>query len=225
MLAPLEIDAGQRNGPGKQPAHLRQQRERAQRPRVTAGARAHEDQSIHAFLGRLHGVAHIDHVVQHDAAIGMRGLHHFGRSAQAGDRDRHLVLHAHGHVVLEPVVGGMHDLVDGKRRHAPLGMRLLVGVELRLDLDDPLLQQLLRPRIERRERTDDTGLALRNHQVRHRHDEQRRADGRQRQAILQDGRYRHAWRAPEDMGCRRSHQVEIRQAHWRQSPGIHRTRV
>ena len=68
------------------------------------------------------------------------------------------------HVVLEPVVALVHDLVDGKRRGRCLGMRAVVRGQRLGDLGEPVVEQLGRTRVERRHRADDAGLALRDHQ-------------------------------------------------------------
>ena len=102
------------------------------------------------------------------------------------------MLHADFHIVLQAIVGAVHDLVDGEGRDPTVGVGLLIGGQFGLDLDDPLLEQFLGPRIERREGADDARLALRDHQFGYRHDEQRRPDGRQRQATLQNGWHGHA---------------------------------
>jgi hypothetical protein len=57
------------------------------------------------------------------------------------------------------------------------------GGQLLLDPVQPLVEQALRPGIERREGADDAGLALGDDQVRAGDDEERRADGRQTQAV------------------------------------------
>ena len=71
---------------------------------------------------------------------GVAGLHHLGGRTQAGDGDRHLVPHADRNVMLQPVVGDVRYLVDRERGDAPVGVRLLIGRKLGLDLHDPLFQ-------------------------------------------------------------------------------------
>ena len=70
------------------------------------------------------------------------------------------------HVVLEPVVALVHDLVDRERRGRPVGMRLVVGRERLGDLGQPVVELRGRPRVERRHRADDAGLALRDDELR-----------------------------------------------------------
>jgi hypothetical protein len=55
-------------------------------------------------------------------------------------------------------------------------MRLVISGEFLLDPMEPLVEQFRRPRIQRRERADHARLALRDHQIRHRNDEERRTD-------------------------------------------------
>jgi len=133
----------------------------------------------------------VDHVVKHDAAPAMRGLIEFFARAQRGDDHRHLVLLAQRQILIEPVVRTVHDLVDRERRRRPLGMRLVMRGQFFLDLHQPLVEQGRRTRIQRRERSDDPRLALRDHEIRHGNDEQRRSDHRNRQTALEQGRHGH----------------------------------
>ncbi len=82
-------------------------------------------------------------------------------------------------VVLQPVVGAVRDLVDREGRHFLLGMLGLVLSQLAGDALQPFLEHFLRPRVQRRERADDAGLALLDPQVRIGDDEQRRSDCRE----------------------------------------------
>jgi hypothetical protein len=82
----------------------------------------------------------VDHVMENHAAIGMRGLDDFDRRPQRGDDDGHLVLHAGFHVLHQPVVGGVADLVDGVGRDLLLWVQRLVLAELVLDSAQPLAE-------------------------------------------------------------------------------------
>ena len=97
-------------------ADLLHQRERAQDAGVPAGAGAHRDDAVDALRRGLLGVAQIDHIVKHDAAVAVHGVDHLGRRPQAGDDDRHAVFDAQADVMLEPVVARVHDLIDRERR-------------------------------------------------------------------------------------------------------------
>ncbi len=163
------------------------ERERALDAGMAARARRHGDQAVGALLDGLVGELVVDDVVQHHAAPAMHGLVHVLARAQAGDDDRHLVLGAHLHVVLQPVVALVHDLVDGERRGGRLGMRAVPGRQRLGDLGEPFVQQFGGPGVERRHGADDAGLALRDHQLRIADDEERRADDRQRK-FLEHGR-------------------------------------
>ena len=66
------------------------------------------------------------------------------------------------------------------------GWARFVGGERLGDLGQPFVELRGRPRVERRHRADDAGLALRDHELGIADDEQRRADDRQRQ-VAQDG--------------------------------------
>ena len=70
------------------------------------------------------------------------------------------------HVVLEPVVALVHDLVDRERRRRPLGMRAVVCGQRLGDLGEPVVELLGRPRVQRRHRADDAGRALLDDELR-----------------------------------------------------------
>jgi hypothetical protein len=101
------------SGPSNHSRISLDQRKRALHAGVAAGTRGHGDQAVGALLDRLVREGVVDDVVQHHAAPGVHGVVDVGARAQAGDDDGHLVLGADLHVVLEPVVGLVHDLVDG----------------------------------------------------------------------------------------------------------------
>jgi hypothetical protein len=129
--------------------------------------------------------------MQHDAAVAVDGVQHFfRRRAQRGDDDRNLMLHAHFHVMGQAVIGLVHDLVDGDRADALVRVRGLEFGQLFLQIRQPHIQQLGRTRIQRRERADDAGLALRRHQRRTAGNEHRRSDDRKGE-VLQDCRQGH----------------------------------
>ncbi len=149
-----------------------------------AGAGANQNQTIDALLGGFARVLDVDDIVEHHAAIGMRGLDDFRRRPQRGDDDGHLVLHAGLHVLHQPVIGDVTDLVDRVRRDLLLRIKCLVFAELVFDPRQPLIELFDRTRVERGERADDAGLALGDDKLRPRHDEQRRADHGQLKSTL-----------------------------------------
>ena len=159
---------------------------------MAAGAGRYQDQAVGALLDRLVREFLVDHVMKDDAAPAMRGLIEFFARAERGDDHRHLVLLAKREVLIEPVVRAMHDLIDGERRRRPLGVRLVVGREFFLDPHQPLVEQRRRARVECRKRSDDARLALRDHQIGHGYDEQRRTDHGNRQTALEQGRHGHS---------------------------------
>ena len=154
---------------------------------MAARTGAHQDQAVDAGLQRALGVRHVGHVVEHQAAVAVRRDDHVVRGAQRGDLDRHLVLLAHVDVVLQAVVGAVHDLVHREGRDLLLRMLRLVVGQLAGDALQPLLEHLLRARVQRREGADDSRLALLDDEVRIGHDEQRRADHRDREVVAQQG--------------------------------------
>ena len=179
--------AAERNRAVKPLADFLHQRKRAFHTGVATGAGSHCHQPVGALFNRLVGKLVVDDVVQHHTAPAVHRLVQVFACAQAGDDQRHLVFGTDLHVVLQPVVGLVHDLVDGKRGRRCLGMRLVVRGQRLGDFGQPVVQLRGRAGIERGHRADDAGLALGNHQLRVADDEQRRSDDRQRE-ILQNGR-------------------------------------
>jgi hypothetical protein len=142
-------------------------------------------------------VAIVDHVMQHDAAIGMHRGIHLRHGAERGNHDRHLVFDAHHQVVLEPFVRHVHDLVDGKGGRRTVRVLGVVRCELFGDLGEPFVQLRFRTRIKRREGADDAGLALGKRQLRMRYDEEWRGDDGEPQIVFQDRRQGHDFTSHE----------------------------
>ena len=69
---------------------------------MAAGAGRDRDQPVRAFLDRFAGEFIVDHVMQHDAAIGMDRRIHLGPRAERGDDHRHAVFLAKFQVMLQP---------------------------------------------------------------------------------------------------------------------------
>jgi hypothetical protein len=158
---------------------------------VAAGSGGDKDQAIGAFLDRLVGEFLVDHVVKNDAAPAVGCLVELLARAKRSDDDRHLVLFAERQIMVEPVVGTMHDLVDGERGRRRIGMGGIMRCKFGGNPRQPLIEQVRRTRIQGGKRSDDSGLALSDHEIRDRNDEQRRADYRNRQATLEQGRHGH----------------------------------
>ena len=180
---------------------LAYQRERRERSCMSSSAGADQDQAVDALLGGLARVLDVDDVVEHEAAVGVRGLDDLGGRPQRGDDDGRPVLHTGLHVLHQPVVGGVADLVDGVGRDLLAGIARLVFAEFVLDAAQPLVELFDRTGIERRKRADDTGLALGDHQLRAGDDEERRADHGQLERILRESGQRH--RCPPENAARR----------------------
>jgi hypothetical protein len=70
-------------------------------------------------------------------------------------------------------------------------MRLVVRGKLFPDPRQPFVEQRRRTRVQRRKRSDHARLALRDHQIRHGNDEQRRADHGDRQTALEQSGHGH----------------------------------
>jgi len=158
---------------------------------VTASAGADQDQAVDTVLDRLFGVADVGDIVQHDAAVAVHRIDHAFVVLQTGDDDRHLMFDQHLGIGHQAVVGGVADLVDRERRDFFIGIGGLIVGQFAFDADDPLVEQRGGACVQRRERADDAGLALRDHQLGRRHDKHRRRDDGENQAIFQGGRYAH----------------------------------
>ncbi len=113
----------------------------------------------------------IDHIVQHHATVAVNRCVQLGSCAQRRDHQGNFVLDTQGHVLLQAIVGLMHDLIDRKGRRRPLRVGLIPGLKRLADLHEPSLEHFNRPCVERGERSNHTGCALGNHQIGVRHDE------------------------------------------------------
>ena len=141
-------------------ADLTDERKRRQRTRVPASPGGDSNQTISALLNGLVGKAVVDDIVQHNAAIGMDGLIDVFACTQRGDDNRHLVVHNNAEVVLNAVIGAVHDEVRGKRAYRSAGVVLReLGIGF-ADLVKPVRQRLLGAGVESGERADDSRLAL-----------------------------------------------------------------
>ncbi len=138
---------------------------------MSAGTGADGDDAVDTLLDRFLRMADVDDIVKHDAAVTVHGLDDFGRRAQARDDDRYLVPDTDFHVVPQPVVAVMTDLVDGVWCDRNTRVRFLVRLEFFGDPREPLVEHRFRACVERRKRADDACLALRNDQLRSRDNE------------------------------------------------------
>ena len=71
---------------------------------MAAGAGAHRDDAVDTLRGRFFGMAQIDDVVKHHAAVAMHGGNHFRRRPQTGDDDRDAVFDAQRDILLQTIV-------------------------------------------------------------------------------------------------------------------------
>ena len=92
MWRPVDIAPDSRIVLSKNARISAHQRERAHGAGVAAGAGAHRDQPVDAGRRRLLGVAHVDHVVEDEAAVAVHRVDHLLDGAERGDHQRHLVL-------------------------------------------------------------------------------------------------------------------------------------
>ena len=137
----------------------------------------------HGLAGE--GVA--DHIMQNDAAVTVHLINDVLPRAERSDDHRHFVALDQRHVVIQPVIALVHDLVDGTRRGRPLRLSLVVVCQRLRDLGQPFVKLGCGSGVERRHRADHAGLALRDHERRIAHDEHRRGDDGQRQVAQCQG--------------------------------------
>ena len=143
------------------------------------------DQSIRTLFDSLARKTIINDVMKGDAAPRMDRLIKVFTRAQGRDCDWHLPFRARRNIGIKPVVGLVDDLVDGIGGRRPIRIRPIVSCQLFRDLVEPFIKLRLWTRVQGRERTDNSGLALRNDQFRTGYDEEGRAYDRKPQAIEQ----------------------------------------
>ncbi len=148
------------------------ERERRKRPGMTTGTGAHQDEAINTLFRRFFGMLHIDDVMEDKPAIRMRRFNNLCRWAQRGDDNRHLVLHTDLHIVHQPVVGCMADLVDSERSYFLVRVGSLIFGKLGFNPDNPLLKHRLGAGVQRWKRPDNPGFALCNDKLRAGHNKQ-----------------------------------------------------
>jgi hypothetical protein len=170
---PVAIAPESASGPSNHSRISLDQREGGERAGMPARAGGHRDQPVRALLDRLAGEGEVDHVVHGDPAPAVDRLVHLRPRAERGDDDRDAVLLAHGEILLQAIVGAVHDLVDGEGGGGPVGIGRVVGGEFLLDPREPLVEHCRGPCVQRREGADDPRLALRDHEIGGRDDEHR----------------------------------------------------
>ncbi len=72
---------------------------------MAASAGSNQNQAIHSHAERLPGMTNSRNIMKYQSAIAMGGFHDHRVGLQTGDDNGHLVLHAHLHVVFQPVIG------------------------------------------------------------------------------------------------------------------------
>ncbi|QTK79752.1 hypothetical protein AT6N2_C2096 [Agrobacterium tumefaciens] len=142
------------------------EREGRKRARMAAGAGRNCDQPVRTLAYGRAGMTIIDHVMQHDATIGMHGGVNLRHGAQGRDNHWHFVFHAQSKIMFQPTIGHVHDLVHRKGRCRAFGIGAIMRVQLLGDHRQPFVKLAFGPSVERRKSADDASLALRQRQLR-----------------------------------------------------------
>ena len=158
---------------------------------MATGTRTDRNDPVNALLSRLARMAHADHVMEDQPAVRVHCIDDLPWRAQAGDDQRNLVAHTGLHVVGQPVVAHVCDLVHREWRHLRARIRRRIGSEFIADPREPLVERRGGPCIQRGKRADYTGLALLDHELGRGRNEHRRADDRKAQATTKCCRNRH----------------------------------
>ena len=163
---------------------------------MAAGACGDRDQPVGALFDRLVGEAVVDDVVQRQPAIAVHGRIDVLAGAERRDDDRRLPLDRQRHILFEPRVGLVDDLVDREWGGGAFRMGAIMRGQRLGDFVQPFVELGNGAGVEGGKSADDSGLALGDHQRRMRDDEQRRADDGQSQVVFKNVRQRH--RCPRD---------------------------
>ena len=167
-------------------------RERIDGAGVPARACAHRDEPIDARFERLLRMPDLDDVMEDDPAVVVDAGHERRRRRKRGDHDRHPVREHNFEIRIEPLVRLVHDEIHRERWHSASRILIPEAGELALDAREPPIELVLRPRVERRKRADDAGLALLDHEIGPGDEEHRRAEYRDAQGVANMGGQRHA---------------------------------
>ena len=123
------------------------------------------DKPIGTFGHRFLGKFIVNNVVQHYSTIGMYGFIDELFGTEGRDHYGHLPLYAHLNIVLEAIIGGMHNLIHCKWRRGCIRIFRIILRQLSGNLFQPAIQLFRGTRIQRRELTYNTSLTLGNHQI------------------------------------------------------------
>ena len=139
---------------------------------VATSACRHSDQTIGALCNRLLCKEVVDHIVQNNSTPAMHRIIDIGACAERGDDNRHFVAGADLHVLVQPVVALVYDLIDRERRSRAIRVRAVVSDQRFRDLGQPVVELFRRASVECWHRADHTCLALFDHQLGAAHDEE-----------------------------------------------------
>src|SRR5690606_26476273 len=167
--------------------HFADQGQRISGARMAAGARRHQNEAVHAAFQRFLCMTYGGDVVKYLAAPGMDSVHDAMRGTEAGNDDGHTVLLTYGEIRLDTLIRAVNDQVDGVRGNDAIRVFAPGIFQCALNSRQPWCELRLRPCVQCRHGAHDAAQALRNDQIRTRHDEHGRTDDRQPQLTIELG--------------------------------------
>ena len=151
---------------------------------MSAGAGTYRYDAVNTLIDRLLSVTNIDDIVEDDTTVTVHGINDVGRRTKARDNNRHPVPDTHFHIMLEPVIALMNDLINGKWGDGNAGILTLVRRQLLGYLRQPLIEHRFGTGVERRKSTNNPCLTLCQYQFGSRDDKHRCPDRRNAQRAI-----------------------------------------
>ncbi|ERS82319.1 hypothetical protein Q671_03175 [Halomonas sp. PBN3] len=131
---------------------------------MATGTIAYQDQSINAAIDGLMRMAQSRHIMEDPPAIIMHSLHDPMRGVQAGDHQGYTKLGTQRQIVLQAIIGRMHDEVDREGSDPAPGVGLTAVSKPLGDTCEPNRKFVHWACIEGGKRSHDPGPALSQHQ-------------------------------------------------------------
>ena len=115
---------------------------------MSSGSCGNTDKTVGAFFNRFFGESVIDNVVQADAAVRVYGIEYFRPGTQRSNDHGNFMLNAHLHIMHQPVVRAVNNLIYGERRGGLIGIGGIILGQFCLDASEPLVEFFRRPRVQ-----------------------------------------------------------------------------